>query len=106
MSRELSAVPVPVPFSNLANPQSLNLYSYVGNNPLNRTDPFGHCWSLFVGFCNVAQKVYYGIFSDYGFKTNAQVTVIRKQETEIRRLWLTLNNVVTPDKNGNTITWS
>jgi len=29
--------------TNLANPQTLNRYSYVGNNPLNRTDPTGHC---------------------------------------------------------------
>jgi hypothetical protein len=106
MSPDWSSAPTPIPFSDLANPQSLNLYSYVGNNPLNRTDPYGHCWKLLQGLCNVAQKAYYGIFSDYGFKTNAQVTVIRKQETEIRRQWLMNNNVVTPDKNGNTIDWS
>jgi RHS repeat-associated protein len=39
-----SARPTPVPFADLANPQSLNLYSYVANNPLNRTDPLGHNW--------------------------------------------------------------
>lgn len=33
---------VPVPYADLENPQSLNLYSYVGNNPLSRTDPDGH----------------------------------------------------------------
>jgi hypothetical protein len=54
----------------------------------------------------VAQKAYYGVFSDYGFKTNKQVTEIRKQETEARRQWLSFNNVVTPDKNGNAIDWS
>jgi RHS repeat-associated protein len=32
----------PVPYANLEDPQSLNLYSYVGNNPLNRTDRNGH----------------------------------------------------------------
>ncbi len=30
---------VPVPYADLTNPQSLNLYSYVGNKPLSRTDP-------------------------------------------------------------------
>jgi RHS repeat-associated protein len=32
---------VPVPFAELENPQSLNLYSYVRNNPLSLTDPDG-----------------------------------------------------------------
>ncbi len=32
-----------VPYADFANPQSLNLYSYVQNNPLRSTDPSGHC---------------------------------------------------------------
>jgi hypothetical protein len=35
---------VPVPYANLENPQTLNLYNYAGNNPLSRTDPDGHFW--------------------------------------------------------------
>jgi RHS repeat-associated protein len=34
--------PEPVPYADLANPQSLNLYSYVRNNPLAGIDPDGH----------------------------------------------------------------
>jgi RHS repeat-associated protein len=30
--------------SNVYDPQSLNRYSYVGNNPVNRVDPSGHVW--------------------------------------------------------------
>jgi RHS repeat-associated protein len=33
----------PVPYADLTNPQSLNLYSYVNNNPLSKTDKDGHC---------------------------------------------------------------
>jgi hypothetical protein len=31
-----------LPFANLANPQTLNLYAYVQGNPLNGVDPDGH----------------------------------------------------------------
>ncbi len=30
-------------YSDLDNPQSLNLYGYVNNNPLSKADPDGHC---------------------------------------------------------------
>ena len=32
----------PVPYAKLDNPQTLNLYAYVGNNPLVRRDLDGH----------------------------------------------------------------
>ena len=44
MSPDWSADPQPVPYANLEYPQTLNLYSYAGNNPLSRTDPDGHFW--------------------------------------------------------------
>ena len=43
MSPDWSAKVEPVPYSKLDDPQSLNLYSYVGNNPLSAVDPDGHC---------------------------------------------------------------
>jgi len=42
MSPDWSAKEEPVPYAQLDDPQSLNLYSYVRNNPLDRTDPDGH----------------------------------------------------------------
>jgi hypothetical protein len=42
LSPDWSAKIEPVPYSKLDDPQSLNLYSYVRNNPLSRVDPDGH----------------------------------------------------------------
>jgi hypothetical protein len=42
MSPDWSAKEVPVPYAKLDNPQSLNLYSYVYNNPLRSVDVDGH----------------------------------------------------------------
>jgi len=42
LTPDWSASPEPVPYANLENPQSLNLYSYVLNNPVSATDPNGH----------------------------------------------------------------
>jgi RHS repeat-associated protein len=44
VSPDWSAKPVGIPYADLANPQSINLYSYVVNNPLSHTDPNGHDW--------------------------------------------------------------
>ena len=45
MSPDWSVKVEPVPYAKLDNPQSLNLYAYVLNNPLSRVDPDGHCGS-------------------------------------------------------------
>jgi hypothetical protein len=42
MSPDWSAKIAPVPYAKLDNPQTLNLYAYVGNNPLRFVDADGH----------------------------------------------------------------
>jgi hypothetical protein len=42
MSPDWSAKEDPVPYAQLDDPQSLNLYAYVRNNPLTRVDADGH----------------------------------------------------------------
>jgi hypothetical protein len=42
LSPDWSAKEEPVPYAKMDNPQSLNLYAYVLNNPLSKNDPDGH----------------------------------------------------------------
>jgi RHS repeat-associated protein len=44
--------PEPIPYADLEGPQSLNLYSYVGNNPLYRKDADGHSYVVYDGSAN------------------------------------------------------
>jgi RHS repeat-associated protein len=58
MSPDWSAKEEPVPYSKLDDPQSLNLYSYVLNNPLSKSDPDGH-----EDCCDFAKGVLQGVVS-------------------------------------------
>jgi len=46
LSADWSAVPAPVPYANLSNPQTLNLYAMVSDNPETFADLDGHCWPV------------------------------------------------------------
>jgi RHS repeat-associated protein len=47
VSADWSPTPIPVPYANFHDPQSLNLYGFVGGNPASKADPDGHCpWCL------------------------------------------------------------
>jgi RHS repeat-associated protein len=52
MSPDWAEKPEAVPYSDLSNPQSLNLYAYVNNNPTRSFDPDGH--GLFDSICNIS----------------------------------------------------
>ena len=53
MSPDWSAKEEPVPYAVMDDPQSLNLYDYVRNNPMMRIDSDGHCCD----FTDVVQYV-------------------------------------------------
>ncbi len=67
MSPDWSAKVMPVPYAKLDDPQSLNLYSYVENNPLARIDPDGHykcndgasgdCQKVKEGLANIKESI-------------------------------------------------
>jgi len=56
MTPDWAAKPTNVPYASFGNPQSLNLYSYVENNPTTMGDPDGHCcddlWTFLGGAAN------------------------------------------------------
>ena len=68
MSPDWSNTPQPLPYGDLKNPQSLNLYGYADNNPLTKYDEDGHCsvdgethggvWCFFhtLGFTETAKE--------------------------------------------------
>jgi hypothetical protein len=45
MSPDWSPTPQAIPYADISDPQTLNLYGYVRNNPLGRADADGHCCS-------------------------------------------------------------
>jgi RHS repeat-associated protein len=45
MTPDWAAKPTTVPYAKFGDPQSLNLYAYVGNGPLNRVDTGGHLFT-------------------------------------------------------------
>ena len=52
MSPDWADKPEAVPYSSLGDPQSLNLYGYVGNNPLSHADADGHPCDTCAAFMN------------------------------------------------------
>ena len=53
LSADWNPEPEAIPYSDLNNPQSLNLYGYVRNNPLSKADADGHdVWDFLVGMGN------------------------------------------------------
>ena len=55
LTPDWSKNPQGVPYANYANPQSLNLYVYVGNNPLSLADADGHCTDTTNAPCELMQ---------------------------------------------------
>jgi RHS repeat-associated protein len=43
VSADWSATPIPVPYADFGDPQTLNLYQFVGGNPASKADADGHC---------------------------------------------------------------
>jgi len=65
MSPDWADKPEPVPYADLGDPKSLNLYGYVRNNPMRHADADGHSDYTWQKMKNA--------LSGHGYKTDAQV---------------------------------
>ncbi len=57
LTPDWSKNPQGVPYANYANPQTLNLYAYVGDNPLSLADADGHCTDTTNAPCELMQAI-------------------------------------------------
>jgi RHS repeat-associated protein len=90
-----SATPTPVPYADFTDPQTLNLYSYVRNNPTSRVDPDGHSDYLWQKLKN---KV-----SGNGWKTDAQVngwSVAQTAQNHLKSMDWAINGMNTSGKDA------
>jgi RHS repeat-associated protein len=75
-------------YSGLNDPQSLNLYSYVGNHPTFLIDPEGRCWQWAQKLCDAAKNVgqrFDNLFHGEGFRTDQGVENYAHQHNAERR---------------------
>jgi len=52
MTPDWATRPTAVPYALFGDPQSLNLYTYVRNDPVTRADADGHCWMKLFRICS------------------------------------------------------
>jgi RHS repeat-associated protein len=67
MSPDWSAKPVSVPYADFLDPQSLNLYAYVRNNPTTRADEDGHCELTCLVVIGVVAAIGLGVYAYHHF---------------------------------------
>jgi RHS repeat-associated protein len=86
MSPDWSAKVEPVPYSKLYDPQTLNLYGYLTNSPLSRTDPDGHgpLWDKFVATFYGKASAGPGVGAELKATKYAKVEIGAKAQLEVR----------------------
>jgi hypothetical protein len=91
MSPDWSVEPKAVPYSDLADPQTLNLYGYVRNNPLGHPDVNGHCPQCIV-VLGWAVGVELGLWTGGSIYFHLQkATADAKYQEETGRLYIDAN---------------
>jgi RHS repeat-associated protein len=87
VSADWSPTPIPVPYADFGDPQSLNLYGFVGGNPASKADPDGHC-----PWCPTPDQgailAWFGFKQSYPEAAFAAKTSIHRARHRIGRAWL------------------
>jgi RHS repeat-associated protein len=76
--------PIDVPYANFGNPQSLNLYSYVENNPTTLGDPDGHQDDTCT--CGPSQQTVAAVQDFFTRFVSASKTVIKQDAAAVSRV--------------------
>ena len=69
MAPDWAAKATAVPYASFGDPQTLNLYGYVRNNPLSKADADGHCYP----WCTVAAGAFFGAVAGAVAKTGGEL---------------------------------
>jgi RHS repeat-associated protein len=93
LSPDWDTKPVSVPYAILGNPQTLNLYSYVGGDPTNHADPDGHMNLNPLSTANTAS------WEDYYADQRGQATSVLYDAAQNTSQTQTPQVTVTYDKN-------
>jgi hypothetical protein len=108
MTPDWAAKPTTVPYAHYGNPQSLNLYAYVGNNPVSSVDPDGHSQDFYLQIATSPNGYSPEMLVESGSFANQDGEIVVDGSPEAEALQNALQNaaqqqtgnqlVVTPDK--------
>ena len=74
MTPDWAAAPTSVPYAEFGDPQTLNLYAYVGNNPMGKADPDGHDWgAAWHYFCAAVTQMSATVTTGLGAEVKAAI---------------------------------
>src|SRR5437764_7507001 len=101
-----SSTPVPIPYADLIDPQSLNQYTYVRNLPTTRVDPDGHdsaTWAAPVGWAMGASRTT-AFLGQHGAKllTAGGAILARVATTTVATVVVTASYLISPGTGGMT----
>jgi RHS repeat-associated protein len=85
ITSDWSKKPVPVPYADLDDPQTLNQYGYGRNNPLSHADVDGHFWQ------ELFNKIRYHVWTDNAHLESALQKEAQRRLDDLKKRGVTIN---------------